>query len=42
MVPFVVGAGCCLFALVVMTSLDRFLKSKGYNRPAEINELDND
>ena len=40
MMPFLIGAGFCLLALVCMTSLDRLAKIKGYR--GESAQEDND
>ncbi len=41
MMPFLIGAGFCLLALVCMTSLDRLAKIKGYReeRIEDVNEI---
>ena len=40
MMPFLIGAGFCLLALVCMTSLDRLAKIKGYKEDSaqEVND----
>ena len=38
--PFLIGAGFCLLALVAMTSLDRLFKINGYNQQENIDQDD--